>query len=83
MKFDSMPNILCAVGAYIDAHGYLPRVENSCPVIADQLAIEVEYQTRAGDIRLETLPMSVIRDASVSMYKRRAHRADISVLARK
>ena len=84
MKFDSMPNILRAVGAYIDAHGYLRRVENSSPPIADQLTIEVEYQTRAGDIRREMLPMNVIREASVSMYKRRAHRADtISFLARK
>ena len=63
--------------------GYLRRLDNSCPTIADQLAIEVEYETRAGDIRLETLPMSVIREASVSMYKRRAHRPDIiSFLAR-
>ena len=77
MKFDSMPNILRAVGEYIDKHGYLRRVDNSCPPIADQLAIEVEYETRAGDIRLETLPMSVIREASVLMYKRRAHRPDI------
>jgi hypothetical protein len=77
MKFDSMPNILRAVGEYIDKHGYLRRVDTSCPPIADQLAIEVEYETRAGAIRLETLPMSVIREASVSMYKKRAHRPDI------
>jgi hypothetical protein len=84
MKFDSMPNILRAVGEYIDKHGYLRRVDTSCPPIADQLAIEVEYETRAGDIRLETLPMSVIREASVSMYKKRAHRPDIiSFFARK
>ena len=84
MKFDSIPNMLRAVGEYIDKHGYLRRVDNSCPPIADQLPMEVEYQTRTGDIRLETLPMSIIREASVSMYKRRAHRPDIiSLLARK
>lgn len=84
MKFDSMPNILRAVGEYIDKHGYLRRVDNSCPPIADQLAIEVEYETRAGAIRLETLPMSVIREASVSMYKKSAYRPDIiSFFARK
>ena len=64
MKFDSMPNILRAVGEYIDKHGYLRRVDTSCPPIADQLAIEVEYETRAGDIRR-------YREANVSMYKRR------------
>ena len=37
-----MPNILRAVGAYTDAHGYL-RLNNNCPPIADQLAIEIEY----------------------------------------
>ena len=84
MKFDSIPNMLRAVGEYIDKHGYLRRVDNSCPLVADQLPMEVEYQTRAGDIRREMLPMSVIREASVSMYKRRARRPDItSFLARK
>ena len=81
MRFDSIPNMLRAVGEYIDKHGYLRRVDNSCPSMGDQSAFEVEYQTRAGDIRLETLPMNVIREASISMYKRRAHRPDI--LARK
>ena len=83
MKFDSIPNMLRAVGEYIDKHGYLRRVDNSYPPIGDQPAIEVEYQTRAGDIRLETLPMSVIREASISMYKRRVQRPDIVSFARK
>lgn len=78
MKFDTIPNMLRAVGEYIDKHGSLRRVDNSYPLIGDQPAIEVEYQTSAGDIRLEALPMSIIRQASVSMYKRRAHRPDIS-----
>jgi hypothetical protein len=83
MEFDSIPNMLRAVGEYIDKHGSLRRVDNSCPLIGDHPAIEVEYQTRAGDIRLETLPLSVIREASVSMYRRRAHRPDIIRFARK
>ena len=84
MRFDTIPNMLRAVGEYVDKHGYLRRVDNSCPPIADQVAFEVEYQTRAGDIRLETLPMNVIREASISMYKRRAQRPNISsILARK
>ena len=84
MKFDSIPNVLRAVGEYIDKHGYMRRVDNSCQPLADELPIEVEYQTRAGDIRLEMLPTSVIREASVSMHKRRALRPDIKgLLARK
>jgi hypothetical protein len=83
MRFDTIPNMLRAVGEYIDKHGSLRRVDNSYPLIGEQPAIEVEYQTSAGDIRLETLPMSVIREASVSMYKRRVHRPDIISFARK
>lgn len=77
VKFDGIPNMLRAVGEYIDKHGDLRRVDNSCPPIADQLAIEIEYRIRSGDIRLETLLMNVIREASIAMYKRRAHRPDI------
>jgi hypothetical protein len=84
MRFDSIPVMLRAVGEYVDKHGYLRRIDNSCPPIGDQVAFEVEYQTRAGGIQLETLSMNVIREASISMYKRRVHRPNISsFLARK
>jgi hypothetical protein len=81
-RFDSVPERLRAVGEYIDnKRGQLRRLNNSC--LADQGDVEVEYQTRAGDVRLETLGMSFIRDAGVSMYKRRTRLSNpISTLTR-
>jgi hypothetical protein len=69
-RFDSLPEVLRAVGEYIDSkRAQLRRLTNCC--LSDQDAVEVEYQTRAGDVRSETLSMSAIRETVVNMYKRR------------
>jgi hypothetical protein len=69
-RFDSLPEVLRAVGEYIDSkHAHLRRLNNCC--LSDQDEIEIEYQTRAGDIGAETLSMSAIREIAVDMYKRR------------
>ena len=84
VRFDSVSEILRAVGEYIDnRRGHLRRVNNSCPSIADQPVVEIEYQTRTGDIRTENLPRNVIHEASVRMYKRRTRISNpISILTR-
>jgi hypothetical protein len=69
-RFDSVPEVLRAVGEYIDSkRGLLRRLNNCC--LSDQGDVEVEYETRAGDVRSEPLAMSFIREAAVDMYKRR------------
>jgi hypothetical protein len=69
-RFDSLPEVLRAVGEYIDRKRvHLRRLNNCC--LSDQDEIEIEYQTRAGDIRAETLSVSAIRETAVDMYKRR------------
>jgi hypothetical protein len=69
-RFDSLPAVLRAVGEYIDSkRAHLRRLNNCC--LSDQDAVEVEYQTRAGDVRSETLSMNAIRETAVNMYKRR------------
>jgi hypothetical protein len=82
VRFDSVPEMLRAVGEYIDnRRGHLRRVNNSGTSIADQPVVEVEYQTRTGDIQTENLPMRVIHEASVRMYKRRTRISNpISIL---
>jgi hypothetical protein len=82
-RFDSLPEILRAVGAYIDNKhaARLRRLNNSC--LSDDAEIEIEYQTRGGDIRTETLSMNVIRETAVDMYKRRTRLSNpISILTR-
>ena len=70
-RFDSLPEILRAVGKYVDdKRGVQLRRLSNCS-LSDQDEIEIEYQTRAGDIRAETLSMSAIREIAVDMYKKR------------
>jgi hypothetical protein len=81
-RFDSLPEILRAVGTYIDNKrtARLRRLNNCC--LSDDAAIEVEYQIRGGDIRSETLSMNVIRETAVDMYKRRTRLSNpISMVA--
>ena len=80
-RFDTVPEILRAVGEYVDnQRGQLRRLSNCC--LSDG-NLEVEYETRAGEIRSETLPMSFIREAAVRMYKRRTRLSNpISMLTR-
>ena len=74
-RFDSLPEVLRAVGEYIDSkRAHLRRLNNCC--LSDHDAVEVEYQTRAGDVRSETLSMSAIRGTAVNMCKRRTHLAN-------
>jgi hypothetical protein len=70
-RFDSLPEILRAVGKYVDnKRAARLRWVNSC-CLSDQDKIEIEYQDRAEDIRAETLSMSAIRETAVDMYKKR------------
>lgn len=79
-RFDSVPEVLRAVGEYIDhKRGYLRRVDNS-----SEAAVEIEYQTRAGDVQTENLATSLIHETCVHMYKRRTRRTNpISILSHK
>ena len=84
VRFDSVPEMLRAIGFYIDNnHGHLRRVDNSNSPGSDPL-LTIEYQTRAGDPQTENLTMSFLREASVRMYKRRARLTNpINILTRK
>ena len=70
-RFDSLSEILRAVGKYLDdKHGsQLRRLNNCC--LSDQDEVEIDYHTRSGDVRSETLSMSAIREIAVNMYKKR------------
>ena len=71
IRFDSIPEILRTVGEYLDKKGsYLRWINNSG--VSPEQALELEYQTRAGEIERETLTMSFVREACVRMYQRRA-----------
>jgi hypothetical protein len=85
VRFDSVTEILRAVGQYVDnRRGGLRRVNNSCSSTADQPTIAIEYETRTGDVITENLTLSLIREASVHMYKRRAQLSNpINILTRR
>jgi hypothetical protein len=62
--------------------GYLRWINNSGS--SSDAALELEYQTRAGQIQMETLTMSFIREACVRMYKRRTDlNNSVNLLTRK
>ena len=84
IRFDSLPELLRAVGEYIDnTRGYLRRVSHSSFSSFDDPAVESEYETRAGDVRSEALAMSFVRKVGVNMYKRRTRLSNpISILTR-
>lgn len=72
VRFDSLAEVLRAVGDYIDnKRGHLRGINNTSSSISDYPAVEIEYETRAGDVQLESLSMSFVREASVRMYKKR------------
>jgi len=85
IRFDSLPEMLRAIGKYIDnQRGHLRRIDNSCPSITDNPIVEIEYQTRTGDVQTENLAMSFIHETCVHMYKRRTRLANpVSLLTRK
>jgi hypothetical protein len=69
IRFDSIPEVVRAIGDYLDHKRWdLRRLDNSS---LSGTAVEIEYQTRAGDILTENLEMNFIRDTCVRMYKRR------------
>jgi hypothetical protein len=86
-RFDSVAEMLRAVGEYVDGkQAELRRIDNSGPfaAAADAPALVVEYRSRGGEINSEDLSMSFLRDASVRMYKRRARVSNpIDMLTRK
>lgn len=71
-RFDSLSQILRAVGKYIDDKRavQLRRLNNFC--LSDRDGVEIEYNDRAGNIHTETLSTSAIREIAVNMYKRRS-----------
>lgn len=83
IRFDSTSEMLRTVGQYIDTKlGRLRWINNSGS--SSDAAFELEYQTRAGQVQMETLPMSFIREASVRMYQRRTDLNDpVNLLTRK
>ena len=83
VRFDSVAEILRAVGDYIDSKRvYLRRINNSSSM-ADQPVVEIEYETRDGDSRSENLAVSFIREGAVQMYKRRTRLSNpINMLTR-
>jgi hypothetical protein len=82
IRFDSLTEILRAIGDYLDHKRLdLRRLDNSS---LSGTAVEIEYQTRAGDILTENLAMNFIRDTCVRMYKRRTRLSNpISILTGK
>lgn len=69
VRFDSLAEVLRSVGEYLDQKlGKLRRIDNSDSLLS---GIEIEYETRAGDLLSEKLPMNFLRETSVRMYKQR------------
>lgn len=66
-RFDSMPEMLRAIGEYIDSKRVGLRRLSS----ADPPDLELEYETRTGEIVSENLAISLIHETAVRMYKRR------------
>jgi hypothetical protein len=85
VRFDSLAEVLRAVGEYLDGkRGQLRRMNNSDSSMSDQHAVEIEYETRGGDVQLERLSLSFIREASVRMYKRRTRNTEpVSIFSRR
>lgn len=72
LSFDSLPEMLRAIGEYIDnKQGRLRRIDNSCSSTPNNPIMTIEYETRTGDLQTENLTMSSLHDASVRMYRRR------------
>lgn len=83
IRFDSIAEMLRTVGQYIDTKfGQVRRINNSGS--SSDAAFELEYQTRAAQVQVETLTMSFIREASVRMYQRRTDLiAPVNLVTRK
>jgi hypothetical protein len=85
VRFDSLPEVLRAIGEYLDnKRGELRRIDNSGSRTSEIASIEIEYETRNGETLFETLPVGFVREACVRMYKRRSQKTEpISIFARR
>jgi len=85
VRYDStaFPKYFVRLGEYIDKKsGYLRWINNSGS--SSDAALELEYQTRTGQVQMETLTMSFIRDACVRLYQRRTGLNDpVNLVTRK
>ena len=71
VRFDSIPERLRAIGHYVDNKRARLRRLNIAG-LSDQPDIELDCETRAGEMISETLTMGFVRETAVCMYKRRA-----------
>jgi hypothetical protein len=67
-RFDSFPETLRAAGRYVDSQRAELRRLKNC---VEDGELEIEYQTRQGELRSETLDITCLREIGVAMYKRR------------
>jgi hypothetical protein len=71
VQFNSLPEVLRTLGKYVDDKvGHVWRVCNADQSITDP-TIELEYETRDRHVHAEKLPLSLISEMSMRMYKRR------------
>jgi hypothetical protein len=78
IRFESLPEILRVVGEYIDnKRAYLRRVDNSRSLSFDDPIVEIEYETRVEEVRLENLTMSFLRESAVRIYQERTQPSDL------
>ena len=79
LNFDSLPEMLRAIGEYVDNHqGRLRRIDNSCSSTLHNPIMTIEYETRNGDLQTENLTMISLHDASVRMYRRRSKQSVVN-----
>ena len=79
LRFDSLPEMLRAIGEYVDNHkGRLRRIDNSYSSSPNNPIMTIEYETRTGDLQIENLTMSSLHDASVRMYRRRSKQSVVN-----
>ena len=79
LSFDSLPEMLRAIGEYVDNQkGRLRRINNSYSSSPNNPIMTIEYETRAGDLQIENLTMSSLHDASVRMYRRRSKQSVVN-----
>ena len=71
VRFDTVPEMLRAIGEYIDSKKAQLRRIDSCSSVSDVPTLTVEYVSRTGEPETEDMSMRVIHDACVRMYKRR------------
>jgi len=70
LRFDRLSEILRATGTYLDSKRVDLQRLRTC-YLPDAEGVELEYQTRNGELQSEILEMSLIREVAVNMYKRR------------